>query len=264
MLGALRPGGWLLLGETEVSLAPAEDFEVKRFEQATFFHRPADISVMAEPAPEPPVPVLASAFDPAAGLAGGGIPATPDWAPLPAAAAPKSTRTGEGKRGAAAVASVLGHVKRCVAEGHFREAERSIDRISRQRDRAAARLGYAQLLVSCGEIARAHQMLGVCLEEEPLLIEAQLLKASFAEEAGDPAAAERAYRKALYIDRSCSVAHFHLALVQQQRGDAAGARRSLRTVLDLTEGKDAHAVVEHGDGVCYGRLREMAQVILDS
>jgi chemotaxis protein methyltransferase CheR len=106
-------------------------------------------------------------------------------------------------------------------------------------------------------------MLDVCLEEEPLLIEAQLLKASFAEEAGDLADAERAYRKALYVDRNCSMAHFHLALVQQLRGDAAGARRSLRTVLALAQDKDAHSIVEHGDGVCYGRLREMVEVILD-
>jgi hypothetical protein len=52
-------------------------------------------------------------------------------------------------------------------------------------------------------------------------------------------------------------------LVQQQRGDAAGARRSLRTVLVLAQDKDAHSIVEHGDGVCYGRLKEMAEVILD-
>jgi chemotaxis protein methyltransferase CheR len=157
----------------------------------------------------------------------------------------------------------LERVNRCVAEGHFEEAERAIDGISRQKDRATVRVRYALELVNCAEIVRAHQMLDVCLEEEPLLIEAQLLKASFAEEAGDLAAAEQAYRRALYIDRNCTMAHFHLALVQQQRDDAPGARRSLRTVLDLTEGKDAHAVVEHGDGVCYGRLREMAEVILN-
>jgi len=263
LCGALRPGGWLLLGETELSLAPTDGFEVKRFEQATFFRKPADRAAMAEQAREPPVPVLASVAEPAGGAPGVVAGTIPDWAPLPTAAPPKSTPAGVSTRRAGSVPSVWERIQRCVAEGHFDEAERTIDGISRQEDRATARVRYALALVNCAEIARAHQMLDVCLEEEPLLIEAQLLKASFAEEAGHLAAAEQAYRRALYIDRNCTMAHFHLALVQQQRDDATGARRGLRTVLDLTEGKDAHAVVEHGDGVCYGRLREMAEVILD-
>ena len=39
---ALRPGGWLLLGESEVSIAPTLGFEVERFEQATFFRKTGD------------------------------------------------------------------------------------------------------------------------------------------------------------------------------------------------------------------------------
>jgi chemotaxis protein methyltransferase CheR len=261
--GALRPGGWLLLGETELTLASTEGFEVERFEQATFFRKPAERAAVAEQARQPPLPVLASVTEPVGGTPGVVAGTTPDWAPLPTPAPPKSTSAAVSTRRAGSVPSVWERIERFVADRHFDEAERTIDRISRQKDRATARSQYALALVNCAEIVRAHQMLDVCLEEEPLLIEAQLLKACFAEEAGDLAAAEQAYRRALYIDRNCPMAHFHLALVQQQRDDAAGARRSLRTVLDLTEGKDAHAVVEHGDGVCYGRLREMAEVILD-
>jgi Flp pilus assembly protein TadD len=106
-------------------------------------------------------------------------------------------------------------------------------------------------------------MLDKCLDEEPLLIEAQLLKATFAEEDGDLAGAERAYRRALYIDRKCTIAHFHLGLVQQQQGDGAGARRSLQTAARLARGEDVHEAVPHGDGICYGRLREMIDGICD-
>ena len=105
-------------------------------------------------------------------------------------------------------------------------------------------------------------MLELCLREEPLLIEAQLLRASFAEEAGDLSAAEQAYRRALYVDRGCPMAHFHLALVQQQQDNQAEALRSLRTARQLIQGKDPHATVEYGEGVCYGRLREMVSLLM--
>ena len=109
---------------------------------------------------------------------------------------------------------------------------------------------------------RARRMLETCLREEPLLIEAQLLNASFAEEAGELQVAEQACRRALYIDRNCPMAHFHLALVQQQNGDLPGAKRSLQTTLKLVEGKEPHDLVAYGEGVCYGRLREMISLLV--
>lgn len=36
---ALRPGGWLLLGETEVQTAPRDGFQVHRFGEATLFQK---------------------------------------------------------------------------------------------------------------------------------------------------------------------------------------------------------------------------------
>jgi Tfp pilus assembly protein PilF len=121
----------------------------------------------------------------------------------------------------------------------------------------------ARELLALAEGVKARQAIDVCLTDEPLNLEAQLLKASLAEEAGELDRAEQAYRRALYIDRTCPIAHFHLALVQQQKGDAAGARRSLQTTLKLAEAKDPHTVVEHGDGVCYGRLKEMVLLLTE-
>jgi Tfp pilus assembly protein PilF len=113
--------------------------------------------------------------------------------------------------------------------------------------------------LSKAEIARARQMLNSCLTEDPLLIEAQFLQCSFAAEAGDLEGAEQACRRALYIDRQCPMGHFHLALIQNQRGDHSGCQRSLKTTLQLIEDKDPHALVDYGEGVCYGRLKELAR-----
>jgi chemotaxis protein methyltransferase CheR len=152
-------------------------------------------------------------------------------------------------------------IERCLRRREFAEAAREIDRIANANERAAVRLRSARELLATAEIAKAREMLDVCLAEDPLLIAA---KACFAEEAGDLEAAERHYRRALYIDRNCAIAHFHLALVQQQQRHAAGALRSLRTTMKLTAGKDPHALVDHGDGVCYGRLRELVSLLTEN
>lgn len=252
---SLRPGGWLLLGETEVSLAPTEGFEARRFEQATFHQKACSV----EPATDTPqlsMPVLAdlvavrSLQQPAMTA----VPSLPDWVPLPK------------KRPAAvrATESSTQQIDRLLAERKLDDAERSIKRLTNKQQRAKSLFRLAQELLKCAAITRARQMLDHCLADEPLMIEAQLLYASFAEEAGDLAAAEEAYRRALYIDRNCTMAHFHLALVLQLKGDAAGYGRSVKTTLKLIDNQDPHELVQYGEGVCYGRLKEMAQMMVTS
>lgn len=249
---ALRPGGWLLLGETEVSLAPTRGFVVQRFERATFFQKPSDPAA-AEMAALPALPVLAAVMPKASPLTP--TPAAlPSWVPLPVPSKiPKS-----------APAATWENIQRCLAEQRHAEAEHLLDRLLDARQRARLRLQYVRALLDTTDWARTRPLLERCLSEDPLLLEAQLLRGSFAEEDGDLAAAEQAYRRALYIDRYCIMAHFHLALVLQQREEGAAARRSLTTVLKLVEGKDIHAVVEHGEGVCCGRLVEMVSMLLSS
>jgi Tfp pilus assembly protein PilF len=152
---------------------------------------------------------------------------------------------------------------RFLQSGDFAGAERWIERCSDKRERLTQRLAYVRALLSAAEVASARRALETCLREEPLSIEAQLLSAAFAEEAGEPAVAEQACRRALYIDRKCALAHFHLALIQQQLGDASGAARSLRTTTDLSADKNPHEPVPYGDGLCYGRLREMVSLLID-
>jgi tetratricopeptide (TPR) repeat protein len=246
------------LGETEVNLASTEGFEVRRFDQATFYQKSGDGTGPATPSVPLAMPVLVSvALGPVPTMPT--VPSLPDWVPLPAKRSEVSPAVTAAE---AAEPSVLERVQRCIGRREFAEAERAINRIAHKKERAEARLQYARALLARAESAGARRMLDVCLAEEPLLIEAQLLKASFLEESGDLHSAEQAYRRALYIDRNSPIAHFHLALVQQQKGDTAGAVRTLHTMLRLTEGKDPHALVEYGEGVCYGRLKELAAVLL--
>lgn len=261
---ALRPGGWLLLGETEVSLAPTEGFEARRFEHATF-HQKLPGAAVTPSGLVPPPPVLADSLneplptESAVPLACGQwfesteFPALPDWVPLPT----------KPPAGSPVSASRVPQLECLLAERRFDELEQMIETITARTERAELRLRLARELLASAEIARARILLRHCLSDEPLMIEAQLLDASFSEECGDLDSAEQSYRRALYIDRNCPMAHFHLALVQQQRGNASGAAQSVKTTLKLIADKPPHDLVQYGEGVCYGRLREMARTVLE-
>lgn len=258
---ALRPGGWLLLGEVELSLTPTAGLEARPFDQATFFQKPAGTRVEAAPPGSAILPPLSTV------LAAGGttpalVPTLPSWGPLPWTAAGGRETVPAGRIKPPAEKTVWEQVEECWHHQDLAGAERVLNRIPSAKERAQTRLRYVKLLLGTAETARARQMLELCLREEPLLIEAQLWKASFAEEAGDFATAEQAYRRALYIDRQCPMAHFHLALALQQKGDQEGARRSLQTTLELLRGKNSQALVEYGEGICYGRLQEMATLMV--
>jgi chemotaxis protein methyltransferase CheR len=256
---ALRPGGWLLLGEVELPLAPTSGFEALLFEKATFFRKPRGMPLASELPGPVMVPPAAAVLAPGSAMAPW-VPTVPQWGPLPWRS---DAAGGTAARGVTAPdATLWEQVERCAQQRDFAAAERALTRISAAKERAKHRLRYVGLLLAVAEIGRAREMLEVCLREEPLLLEAQLWKATFAEEAGDLTAAEQAYRRALYIDRHCPMAHFHLALVLQQKENRAGAQRSLQTTLDLIRGKNPQALVEHGEGICFGRLEEMATLIM--
>ncbi len=251
---ALRPGGWLLLGETELNIASPDGFEVIHFDQTTFYRKAGERDASPKPAATLPVSVLAdvSIRTP---LSDPRVAEPPDWVPLPTARKTVAP---------APAVSSWERIERCVANKDFAEAERMIGSVPTNKERAALRVRYAQSLLACAEVSRAHATLDACLVDEPLSLEAQLLRGSFAEEAGDLDAAEQAYRRALYVDRFCAMAHFHLGLVQQQRGDFEASQRTFQLVKRMAGEHEPHAVVEYGEGVCYGRLLEMADRFLDS
>lgn len=272
---ALRPGGWLLLGETELSIAPVEGFRAQRFEQATFYQKTCNSLAAAvdEASQPPPLPVLASVTY-GSELSLPTVPSLPEWVPLPIHKRRTNPEPGRllgelspssgcpEDSGTPSIAEASEYVERMTQARNYAAAAGKIDRVGNSRDRGALRLQYVRALLACAEIVKARQMLELCLKEAPLLIEAQLLKAGFAEEAGDLTVAEQACRRAIYIDPSAPMAHFHLALLLERKGDRKQAVRSLVTTMKLIQGMDAHALVEHGEGVCNGRLKEMVLVLL--
>lgn len=276
----LKPGGWLLLGEAEVSQFRPEGFEVERFGPATFLRKPARFTE-DDRSEKPPGPVLPAVFQtkvpsvdatqvgetrasrtpkaetnrqrPAVGGA-----ATPEASSPPVPARPQVSKP----RGLPRVD--WQDIERCLKRKDFVAAESELKRIPQHRDRARAKLKYVRRLLELPQTARAREVLDECLHEEPLLIDAHLLKACLAEERGDLAEAESSCRRALYLDPGSPMLHFHLALIQQQRGDTSGSQKSFQLVQKLAKSQEPETIAEHGDGICYGRLSEMVQSILKS
>lgn len=264
---ALRPGGWLLLGETELNQAEIAPFTVRRFASATFFQK----SPSAQPSTLPalPRPALADAGG-WQGITVPVVPPVPDWVPLPSAGGSQTLSSpptphvfGSESQVAAPSQIDAPRDRRAPVTATVAATSPGADllAVADPRQRAQARLKLAHSLLLQAQTAEAKRQVELSLQEDPLLVEAYILQVGLAEDAGDLAAAEHACRRALYLDRRCCLAHFHLSLVQQQQGDVAGAAKSLRTVRELIEQRDPHELVEYGDGMCYGRLRELIQML---
>jgi len=262
---ALRPGGWLLLGEIEVALVPDLGFEIHRFPQATFHRKPletnpASVSSTAIPLgpaagtdlPIRQTPPIRQA-PPMMGPSGSPllvVPPLPEWVPLPAV----QQRAREESRVNESHSQIPALVASASWQTQIRQATDPVQR-------AALRLRLAQSFLELARTQEAREELERSLRENPLSIEAHLLLAGLFEDLGQLPQAERSYRRALYLDRDCALAHFHLGLVLQQQGDPLTGWKCMQTALQLIETQDSQALVEHGDGVCYGRLREMIMML---
>jgi len=82
------------------------------------------------------------------------------------------------------------------------------------------------------------------------------------EQTGRLAEAEQSLRKAIYLDRDDTLAHFYLGLTLLRRGNRPAAVRALETVLDLTTDARPEDSVEGTDEMQVDHLRQLARMHL--
>src|SRR5205814_278887 len=75
--------------------------------------------------------------------------------------------------------------------------------------------------------------------------------------------AERALRRAIYLNRSFVLAHYHLALVQRALGRTDEAAQSWRSVRRLLSRLPAGESIPNADGLTVDDLRQLADVHLE-
>lgn len=258
---ALRPGGWLLLGETEVALAPCLKFELHRFPQATLFRKPLsarDALLPFCPPPSIPMPEM-PLFQP---MEITEPPVTNHVVPVLADLKSKSDVRSISEEASSARHKGWAPVTHPVTS--LDELRRQVQQTPDSRIRARLRMQLTSRLLENAELNEARKELDLCLREDPFLIEAHLLRGGLEEEAGELNEAERSYRRVLYLSWKSPLVHFHLGRILHQQGRHSQSRQCYNTALELMEAYDPEALVEYGDGVCYGRLIELVALMLEN
>ncbi|WDZ94621.1 protein-glutamate O-methyltransferase CheR [Herbaspirillum sp. WKF16] len=142
-------------------------------------------------------------------------------APLAAPALPVARR--------AASAAVAVATQRMPPEAHV--PQRLLDR--------------ARQLANQGDFARAGELCEQALREEGASADAFYLMGLIEDAGGDAAAAQRCYRKAIYLQPAHHEALLHLAALLQAQGDATGAR-SMRQRAERAEKSSRPQESAHG------------------
>ena len=114
---------------------------------------------------------------------------------------------------------------------------------------AAAALDRARAEADSGALESARATLREALREHPTTAALHHLDGLVARALGDPAAAEAALRRALYLDSAFVAAHYHLGLLLLDRGAAGAARRSIANAGRLAGALPGETPLEEGDGM---------------
>lgn len=110
-------------------------------------------------------------------------------------------------------------------------------------------------LADQGNLVSARNCCERLIEREKLNPAIHLLYGLILEQLEAFEAAREAFRRAIYLDRSMVLGHYHLGIVLQKLGEAHQALRSLRNAHALLAGLDEADAVRNGDGMTVGDLR---------
>lgn len=222
----LVEGGWLLLGHAEPNLAFAEFLEVVNLPGTVAYRRPGG-------APLRPPQAAVPAFTWPEPLPPPPVPEPPPPSPrpLPPPRPPEAAHP-------APTADT-----RADAAGHLREARTLADRDDLAGARAACRDGLA-LDPVCPPLHYYEGLVARGLREN--------------------AAAEAAFRRALYLRGDFIMAHYQLGLLLLDEGRAPQGRRALATAARLAAALPGEAALEEGDGMTARQIQDMARLHLEA
>ncbi|MBI5502897.1 MAG: chemotaxis protein CheR [Deltaproteobacteria bacterium] len=232
----LVPGGWLLVGAAETSVADFAGFRRVGFEGATIFLR--------DDGEETAV---------AAGCSrGGDVPVgEPRW-PEPEGRGPSAPATGWGDGGVRGLDLDRDHDR-----GHDHVPARVDDRENAEKPVSPA--SRVRELANAGRLEEALEECGRALERSRLDGELYYLRAMILLERGVAAEAGEALRRTLYANPDFAPAHVALGHLALRLGRRDEARRHFRNGLALLEHRAADEVLPEADGMTAGRMAELVR-----
>ena len=117
-------------------------------------------------------------------------------------------------------------------------------------------------LADSGQWDEAVACCGKLLEADSLNPVVHFTFALILEQTGAQEEAERSLRRAIYLNRSFALAHYHLGLLLRKKNDIRRAKKAFENVLDLAKRWRGSDPVEHAE-VTVAELRELAKSHLD-
>jgi len=242
LLGALSPDGWLFLGASDLHIADLTPCEAVVLPGATAYRRCSEgfsgyslrhaPLTLIEPLPELdydiPFDVSATASDEF-----GGVVEIDFDEPKP-----------EDHRASTIV----------VADGDPALPTESSE----------SRAGEIRQFANQGLLKEAGNALSVALETYPQSAELHLLESVLFAEAGKWADAERAARRALYLDRTLTLAHVALGDALAKQGDSRAAKRNFESAAALIGAAERRGDTADTDGVPLARLLHIVRAHLSA
>ena len=113
-----------------------------------------------------------------------------------------------------------------------------------------------------GEWEAAAALCRRAIEENSLNAAAHFTMGLIQEHQRDVDAAGRSLRRAIYLDRSFVLAHYHLGICLQQASPTQ-AGKSFENTLRLLAGRPEDETLEYGDGITVAELRDLAKMHIE-
>ena len=220
----LNPGGWLLLGHAEPNPAFAQFLDVVNLPGTVAYRRGGEPRPLPAPASAPP-----------------------GWAPLPVP--PPEARP--------AASTPMGPAP-------WPEAPPPPPAVAAPAAGVEALLEEARARADRGDLAGAEAACRAGLAAEPAHPALHYYDGLVARALGHPAAAEQAFRRALYLRGDFVMAHYQLGLLLLDEGRHAAGRRALTVATRIAMALPGDAALEEGDGMTAQDLRIAARLQLEA
>jgi chemotaxis protein methyltransferase CheR len=121
-------------------------------------------------------------------------------------------------------------------------------------DAPTDRLAEVRRVANAGDWPRAEDLCRDRLAQDPLDAEAHYLLALVLGQRGDAQGSEASLKRAVYLDRHFALAHYHLGLAAAARGDRCGALRALRNAREAARPLPREVALRAGDGLSAAEL----------
>jgi len=256
---ALREGGWLFVGPTEVDQRFLKGFTCQRFDGAFVLRKTAGKREDGHSPCRLPSPAPAPKQVPASVLPRP-EPTAASPALHPVAVVSEDSPGADPRQGGpqGSVSDCYGEALAMYRAGCYEQAADSVRRALDAGAQPADTLALgARAYANLGRFSEARQFCEQAIAADRLSPQNHYLLSMILEQQGDLAAAATSLQHVLFIDHDFLLAYFALGNLFRQAGDRGESERNFANALRLLERRDPHEVLPEAEGMTAGGLAHM-------